>query len=509
MPRSYLYIKKNDYDIYFNNDIYQADAIIIDIYDASYIFSNFEKFEDRFKEIKEQGIEIYLKLDSKDISSCYKALCNTKGEFITGWAIPHVSLRLLNRLIMKARDYEQKKKLSFGSLNFIAIIDTLEGILNYRKIAAYERVVALMIDEKSYTSYIGLSYYHDNSYVRNQVALYAAISKKPLIDSSVDDDVLTKDLEAGKRLGAFSKATNDINQLKTINEFYTPSDEELTEAKKIVNRYIISTKKGRKNFKIDSQDISQHKVIRSQDIIHRAKKLGLDSEELELKLIVKGEKLRDRPNIVSTKKFYTIGEEIGNSVTHGVGIIFSLVYLILLLFKGIESNDNLRIIAYMFYGLSAFILYFSSTLYHGLPLGGRSKKLFQKFDHMTIYLLIAGSYTPFTLIGLGGSLGFNLFLVLWAAAISGLLLNLFWFGKFRLFHMFLYVAMGWVAVFYLKPITLSIGTMGTVFLFSGGVAYTLGIIFYSLKLFKFTHMVWHLFVLTGTLLHFIAIFLYV
>jgi hemolysin III len=127
---------------------------------------------------------------------------------------------------------------------------------------------------------------------------------------------------------------------------------------------------------------------------------------------------------------------------------------------------------------------------------------------MTIYLLIAGSYTPFTLIAIGGTLGLTLCLILWISALIGLLMNVFWFGKFKIFHLMLYIGLGWIAIFYIKPIIASIGLYGTILLFAGGIAYTIGIIFYVLKLFKFTHMIWHLFVILGTILHFLSIYFY-
>lgn len=501
MARSYLYIKSNDYQIYYSKEILTADAIIIDIYDAYYIFTNFELFEKEFNHFLEIGMEIYLKLDTKNLKETYKILKYTQGKYLTGWAIPHASDKILNRLMIKAREYELTQKLNFGSLSFIAIIDTPEGIIKYRKIAGYERVRAINIDEKAYTNYLGLNYF-GNNYLRNQVALSAAISKKPLIDSMVDSQYLETDLRNGEKLGVSAKATSDLRQLSIINDFFTPSSNEIIEAREIIDAYLNASKKERKNLIVNNHPISQYKVVRCQEILNRAEGL-INSPEL----IVRNEKVFDRRDFFTPKKFYTFGEEIGNAISHGVGIAFSIIFLILLLIKGINEGQKLNIIAYVIYSMSAFILYFCSTMYHGLPLGSKSKRLFNKFDHMSIYLLIAGTYTPLTLVTIGGNLGIGLFIFLWVGATIGFILNLFFFGKFKLFHMFLYVALGWVAIFYIKTITQTLGTFPTILLISGGVAYTVGIVFYSLKLFKFTHMVWHLFVILGSILHFLTIYL--
>lgn len=501
MARSYLYLKSNDYQIYYSKEILDADAIIIDIYDAYYIFSNFELFENEFNQYLENGIEVYLKLDTKNLKESYNILRYTKGKYFTGWAVPHASVKILNRLMIKAREYELIQKLNFGSLSFIATIDTPEGIIKYRKIASYERVRAINIDEKAYTDYLGLNY-SGNNYLRNQVALSAAISKKPLIDSIVDTQYLEQDLIAGAKLGASAKATNDVRQLSIINEFFTPSNEEINEAKEIIDAYLNASKTKRKNLIINNQAISQYKIIRCQEILSRAEGLNISPD-----LVVRNEKIFERHDFLMPKKFYTFGEEIGNAISHGIGIAFSIVFLILLLIKGINEGQTLNIIAYVIYSMSAFLLYFCSTMYHGLPLGSKSKRLFNKFDHMSIYLLIAGTYTPLTLVTIGGNLGIGLCIFLWVGATLGFILNLFFFGKFKLFHMFLYVALGWVAIFYIKTITLTLGTLPTILLISGGIAYTVGIIFYSLKLFKFTHMVWHLFVILGSILHFLTIYL--
>lgn len=504
MPRSYLLIKK---DVFRTPDMLQADAVIIDVYDAAAFFSENPQADVVFRDWKNRGIRIYLKLDMKNKRACYRALDHVPGIDTDGWVIPHSSRKIMNSLVMKARDYEMKQKMVFGTLHFLAVIDTPEGILNYRKIASYERVKAMIIDEKSYDDYLCLEYHPANTFLRSQIALYAALSRKPWIDSPVDSSSLLEDLETGRRLGAFAKITEDIEQIAAINRFYTPKESEIEEARAIFSAYRNSPKNERKNLLVDSREISPFQILRSQEILLRSQALERNPEKTALQLGVKGKKIFDVSSRIRPKKFYTIGEEIGNAITHGIGIAFSIVYLVFLILKG--ASDPQTILAYIIYPISSLILYLASTLYHGLPLSSRAKRLFQKFDHMTIYLLIAGTYTPFTLLAIGGTLGSVLCAVLWISAFIGLLLNVFWFGKFRIFHMILYVALGWIAVFYLGPIISSIGTVGTILLLAGGISYTLGIIFYGLKLFKFTHMVWHIFVLLGTLLHFLAVFFYV
>jgi hemolysin III len=509
MPRSYLIIRKGDFSVFQNPDLLKADAVIMDIYDAAAFFSENPESEMVFRDWKSRGIRIYLKLDMKNKKACYQALDHVRGIYTDGWVIAHASRKAINSLVMKAREYEMKQKMVFGTLHFLAVIDTPEGILNYRNIASYERIKAMIIDEKSYDDYLGLEYQTKNTFLRSQIALYAALSRKPWIDSPAASSDLMEDLETGRRLGANAKITDDISQTEAINQYYTPTENEIENAKVIFDAYENSSKKERKNLIVGSREISPYQIIRSQEILLRSQTLQLDLGKTAIQLGVKDEKIFDIASRIRPKKFYTIGEEIGNAITHGIGIAFSIVYLVFLILKGAASGSSQTMLAYIIYPLSSFVLYLASTLYHGLPLSSRAKRLFQKFDHMTIYLLIAGTYTPFTLLAIGGTLGTVLCAVLWVSAIIGLILNLFWFGRFRIFHMILYVALGWIAVFYLGTIIRSIGTVGTILLLAGGISYTLGILFYGLKLFKFTHMVWHIFVLAGTLLHFLAVFFYV
>ncbi|MGD9604989.1 MAG: hemolysin III family protein [Bacilli bacterium] len=508
MPRSYFFNTLNDFSFVHDDKIFLADVIVIDQSDAVTIFSNSGKYAPFLSLLNEHQSELYLKINLDNEKQFKNDLKKIDGNFIKGWAIPHASASLLNHLVMKVRDFEQSQKLDFGTLNFIAMIDSPEGVISYRKIANYERVKALFFDEKKYREFLGWTIDGNIDFAFNQVAFASALSKKPLIDRICheDDDLLT-DLKKGKNFGCTAKATQNLDQIKTINDFYSPTEEELHEALNIINQYWDSPKKQRHHFMIDGKQISPLQIYHSQEILLRSQKFP--QNELANGLIIKGEKVLISKKIPPTKKFYTVGEEIGNAITHGVGILMAIVGLIILVIKGMQESDNNAIFAYFIYVFSAILLFSSSTLYHGLPLGGRAKKLFQKFDHMTIYLLIAGTYTPYTLLAIGGTLGVVLCSLMWASALIGLLMNVFWFGKFKIFHLLLYVGLGWMAFFYLKTIINTIGIYGTVLLFAGGIAYTVGIIFYALKLFKFTHMVWHFFVIIGFILHFLSIYLFV
>lgn len=501
VAKSYLEINKNDFNIYFNNNIIKADAIIIDHEDIKTIFADFEKYESRFNILKENDIQIYVKLDTKNLKQSCNDIEFMDTNYITGFALPHASKKLLNKMTIKARDFEHANKLNFGTICFIAYIDSPEAVVNFRKIAAYDRICALYIDEASYLDYLGLQK-GERNHLREQVFVLSSLSKKLLIDSYIQDNKLIEiDLPVGKELGACSKITKDLEQLDIINDFYNPSLEEIEEARGIYSTILNASKKDRKQIKFHDTEISEYKIVKSYIILSRSNEL-----RDELNIVIQNEVIKDASKILRPKKFYTFGEEIANGITHGIGALFSFIFLALLLIKG-QGEGFLTNFAYIIYALSAFTLYMSSTLYHCLPLGSRAKKLFHKFDRMSIYLLIAGTYTPLTLITIGGSLGLTLFMILWVGSLIGIILNFLKFGKFKLFHMFLYVFLGWIAIFYIKTIFDALGNIPSLLILLGGIAYTIGIIFYSMKLFKFTHMVWHLFTILGTVLHFIAIYL--
>lgn len=211
-----------------------------------------------------------------------------------------------------------------------------------------------------------------------------------------------------------------------------------------------------------------------------------------------------------SSKFYTIAEEIFNSVSHGVGAIAAAGGIGVLLVFAALYGDVYTIVSCAIYGASLIILYTSSTLYHSFQ-NDSLKHLFRIFDHCTIFFLIAGTYTPFTLITLrqyDEKLGWTLFAIVWAAAIIGVILNSIDLKKFEKVSFICYIAMGWVIVFAFKPLSQMLAPQGLWLLIAGGVAYTAGTIFYALR-FKFMHGVWHLFTLAGSVLHFLAVLFYI
>ena len=201
---------------------------------------------------------------------------------------------------------------------------------------------------------------------------------------------------------------------------------------------------------------------------------------------------------------YALGEEIANSITHGIGILLSVVGLTTLLVLAFHFATIEHFVSYLIYGLSLILLYTSSTLYHALPYE-KAKKVLKVCDHAAIYLLIAGTYTPFLVLHLKGEVGHRLLVIIWSLALIGVIFKFFFTGRFKIVSTTLYVAMGWLIVFAAGPLEQAIGESGMRWLIFGGLAYTFGAIFYLLKKIPYTHAIWHLFVLLGSVLHFVAV----
>ena len=209
---------------------------------------------------------------------------------------------------------------------------------------------------------------------------------------------------------------------------------------------------------------------------------------------------------MSKFKKYTLGEEIFNSVTHGVGAGLSIAgTVVLIVFSAIYGNAW-AVVSSAIYGASLIILYTMSTLYHSLT-NEKAKKFFQIMDHNTIFLLIAGTYTPITLYILGGVVGWVLFGIVWGAAVIGITANSINLEKAKIPSIFCYVATGWVIIFAIKPLMAKIPFISGLFLIIGGAFYTLGIIFYAIKKVKYFHSVWHLFTIVGSVFHYFSILL--
>jgi hemolysin III len=205
---------------------------------------------------------------------------------------------------------------------------------------------------------------------------------------------------------------------------------------------------------------------------------------------------------------YSLGEEIANSITHGIGIVLAIAALaVLTSFAGIYGNIW-HIVSVSVYGTTLILLYTVSTLYHSIQ-KSHIKNVLQALDHSAIYLLIAGTYTPFTLVNLRGPWGWGLFGIIWGFAVLGVVFQMTRMRHWRALSLGFYVGMGWVVVVAIKPLILSVEAGGIIFLLLGGVAYTGGILFYRWKKLKYHHAIWHLFVLAGSILHFFSVLLYV
>lgn len=210
--------------------------------------------------------------------------------------------------------------------------------------------------------------------------------------------------------------------------------------------------------------------------------------------------------MAETHQFST-GEEIANAITHGIGAILSIAALVLLIVYASLYGNAWHIVSFTIFGASMFILYMSSTMVHALR-PGKAKDLFEIFDHSAIYIFIAGTYTPFTLIVIQGKLGWTMFGIAWGLAIAGTIFKVFFVKKYLFTSTILYVLMGWMVVLGWNQIVAFLPRAGVVLLVAGGICYTFGAVFYVWRGFKFHHAVWHLFVIAGSVTHFFCVILY-
>lgn len=201
-------------------------------------------------------------------------------------------------------------------------------------------------------------------------------------------------------------------------------------------------------------------------------------------------------------------EETINAWTHGLGALLSLAGLAVLVFMASRNGDAWHIVSCSIYGATLVLLFSSSTLYHSFR-SERVKHIFRIIDHASIYLLIAGTYTPFVLINLRGGWGWSLFGVVWGLALAGIVFQIFFVSRFRVLQTLIYLAMGWLAVIAIKPLLTSVPLPGLIWLLAGGLSYTVGALFYLWKRLPFHHAVWHIFVLAGGVCHYFAILFYV
>lgn len=204
--------------------------------------------------------------------------------------------------------------------------------------------------------------------------------------------------------------------------------------------------------------------------------------------------------------YKTKKEELWNAISHGIGFLLTIPALVILIIKGVKAGTALHIVSYTIFGTSMLLLFLMSTLLHSMPV--KLKKLFSIFDHSAIYILIAGTYTPFLLISLNGALGWTLFGIIWGLAILGILFKVFFIHRFEFVSLIFYVLMGWLIIFAIRPLIQSITMPGFLFLLAGGLLYTLGAVFYAWRRIPYNHAIWHVFVIAGSACMYFSILLY-
>lgn len=203
-----------------------------------------------------------------------------------------------------------------------------------------------------------------------------------------------------------------------------------------------------------------------------------------------------------------IRAEIANGITHGIGAGMSIVGLVVLVVSAAREATAWHIVSFAIYGASMVILYLASTLYHSLP-HPRAKRVFRILDHSAIYLAIAGTYTPFTLVNMRGPWGWTLFGIVWGLALCGVVFKAFFVGRYDFISTIVYILMGWLVVIAWSPAREAISSAGLMWLLLGGISYTAGTIFYAWGRLPFNHAIWHLFVLGGSVCHYLAVLFHV
>lgn len=216
----------------------------------------------------------------------------------------------------------------------------------------------------------------------------------------------------------------------------------------------------------------------------------------------------NNPDASLTHKAYTLSEEIANSLIHGVGTALSVAGLVVLVVLAALHGDAWRVVSFSIYGSTLIILYLASTLYHGIQ-HSRVKGVLRIIDHTAIYLLIAGTYTPFLLVSLRGAWGWSLLGVIWGLALLGVGIQSVFVRRQGKLTVMTYILMGWLCVIALREMLVNIPPGGLIWLAVGGVLYTTGVLFYVWHKLPYNHAIWHLFVLAGSTAHFLAILLYV
>lgn len=211
---------------------------------------------------------------------------------------------------------------------------------------------------------------------------------------------------------------------------------------------------------------------------------------------------------MSEHQKYSAAEEVANSLSHGLGALLSIISLFLLMTVAIEEGETLRIISFAIYGSSLVLLFVASTLYHSFS-DEKLKKLFKLLDHCAIYILIAGSYTPLMLITLKGPVGFSMLVIIWIIAFAGIAFKIIFGHKYKKLSLITYLGMGFISLAIINQLYQKLSTGGLVLLASGGLIYSLGVIFYVQKKIPYNHAIWHLFVLAGATCHFFMVWYFI
>lgn len=201
-------------------------------------------------------------------------------------------------------------------------------------------------------------------------------------------------------------------------------------------------------------------------------------------------------------------EELANGITHGIGLALSVVGLVVLVVLSIVRGNAWHIAGCTTFGVTLVLLYTASTLYHSFH-APRLKRILKILDHTAIYLLIAGTYTPFTLVNLRGFWGWTLFGLVWSLSVFGILWKLFHVERFQIVSTLVYVAMGWLVLIAIKPVMSAVPLSGMIWLFAGGLFYTVGVLFFAWKRVPYNHAIWHVFVMAGSICHYFAVMFYV
>ncbi|MCB9477809.1 MAG: hemolysin III family protein [Deltaproteobacteria bacterium] len=215
--------------------------------------------------------------------------------------------------------------------------------------------------------------------------------------------------------------------------------------------------------------------------------------------------MNDEKVILDPPQDYSLGEEVANAVTHGLGFGLSVAALAVLVTHAYYFGDAWRVVSFSIFGATLILVYLASTLYHSFQ-APKIKRLFRVFDHAAIYMLIAGTYTPFTLVNLRGPWGWAMFGVVWAMALGGVIYTTLFLGRYKYLPVAFYLTMGWAMIVALKPLMAAVPVSGLIWIAIGGAAYTLGVVFYLWEKLPYNHAIWHVFVMGGSVCHFFAMF---